>query len=134
VNNVVDAVNLCSLAALLPVGLYDRAVIRGEIRLELGGEDAGYAGLGKERVGLAGRPALFDDEGPFGAPTSDSFRTRVHEGTTEILCVVFAPRSPSGESNPALGAALTAIRAALIAHCGAGPERIQVHVPESHPA
>ena len=121
------------MAALLPVGLYDRAAIRGSIRLDLGGEDAGYAGLGKERVGLAGRPALFDDEGPFGAPTSDSFRTRVHEATTEILCVVFAPRA-GGETSGALQAALADIRSALIRHAGALPEHIHAGIPDLLPA
>jgi DNA/RNA-binding domain of Phe-tRNA-synthetase-like protein len=133
VNNVVDAVNLCSLEAQLPVGLYDRAAIRGEIWLDLGGDGAGYAGLGKERVGLAGRPALFDDDGPFGAPTSDSFRTRVHEGTTEILCIVFAPRS-MGSDPSAVGVCLTGIRSALVTYCAASPERIHAHVPALHSA
>jgi DNA/RNA-binding domain of Phe-tRNA-synthetase-like protein len=119
VNHVVDTVNLCSLRALLPMGLYDRTAIRGEVRLELGRAGAGYVGLGKEHVSLEGRPALFDDEGPFGAPTSDSFRTRVHEGTTEILCVVFAPRLAGGEPHPALAGALADLRTELIAHCGA---------------
>ena len=123
VNNVVDVVNRCSLAALLPVGLYDRRAIQGEIRLELGAPGAAYRGLGKEDVGLEGRLALHDDAGPFGAPTSDSFRTRVHAGTTDILCVVFAPRLPSGP-NPALASALAAIRARLIKDCAAPADRI----------
>lgn len=128
VNNVVDVVNLCSLRALLPVGLYDRQAIRGEIRLELGGPGAAYQGLGKDEVGLKGRLALHDDAGPFGAPTSDSFRTRVHAGTTEILCVIFAPRLPAG-SNPALAAALGEIRDMLIKFCAVSADCLQTSLP-----
>ena len=44
-------------------------------------------------VHVAGRPALFDERGPFGNPTSDSARTMVTEVTASVLAVVFAPRS-----------------------------------------
>jgi len=97
VNNVVDTVNLASLRWLLPMGLYDLAALRGQLRLARGGPGDGYGGIGKERVNLEDRPALYDDEGPFGAPTSDSFRTRVHAGTTRILLVVYAPRGADAD-------------------------------------
>ena len=42
-------------------------------------------------MNLAGRLLLADDEGPFGAPTSDSLRTSVGEATTRLLVVVFCP-------------------------------------------
>ena len=42
-------------------------------------------------VHLAGRPALFDNVGPFGNPTSDSARTMVTTETVRALVVVFAP-------------------------------------------
>lgn len=91
ISNAVDICNLCSLETLIPMGLYDLATIRGGVRLMLGGRDAGYDGIRKDRVHVEGRPALVDAEGPFGAPTSDSFRTRVRESTRDLLLVVFAP-------------------------------------------
>ena len=42
-------------------------------------------------MNLAGRLLLADDEGPFGAPTSDSERTAVTATTTRLLVVVFCP-------------------------------------------
>lgn len=91
VNLAVDVCNLCSLEHQLPLGLYDRVSVRGTVRARAGHEGEGYAGIRKQRVNLAGRLLLADDEGPFGAPTSDSLRTAVTEGTTRLLVVVFCP-------------------------------------------
>ncbi len=35
--------------------------------------------------------ALFDQKGPFGNPSADSFRTRIREETSRILFLFFAP-------------------------------------------
>ncbi len=91
VNLAVDICNLCSLEHQLPLGLYDREHVRGAVRARTGQEGEGYAGIRKQRVNLAGRLLLADDEGPFGAPTSDSARTAVTEATTRLLVVVFCP-------------------------------------------
>jgi DNA/RNA-binding domain of Phe-tRNA-synthetase-like protein len=129
VNNVVDVVNLSSLRWLLPIGLYDAGAIRGAVRLEIGGAGAGYRGLGKDWVSLEGRPAMIDDLGAFGAPTSDSFRTRVHELTEEIFLVIFAPRrTGGGPLAESLGGCLEDVRRALIKLCGVAPGAI-VHDP-----
>jgi DNA/RNA-binding domain of Phe-tRNA-synthetase-like protein len=120
VNNVVDAVNICSLRWLLPMGLYDSSALRGRVRLTLGGPGDGYSGLGKDRVNVAGRPCLHDDLGPFGAPTSDSFRSRVHSATTRILLVIFSPQG----NDDALSRCLADTRATLIELCAAAPDRV----------
>jgi DNA/RNA-binding domain of Phe-tRNA-synthetase-like protein len=61
--------------------------------LRRGGPSDEYAGIRKETVRLAGRPALFDGRGPFGNPTSDSARTMTTSRTSAVLAVVFAPRT-----------------------------------------
>jgi DNA/RNA-binding domain of Phe-tRNA-synthetase-like protein len=106
VNTAVDAANLASLAFLRPVGLYDTAKIRpldasgansrpdpgvAVICLRPGRSGEEYAGIGKEMIHLEGRPALFDQLGPFGNPSSDSDRTKVTEETTGLLFVIFEP-------------------------------------------
>jgi DNA/RNA-binding domain of Phe-tRNA-synthetase-like protein len=91
VNLAVDICNLCSLEHQLPLGLYDRVTVRGAVRVRAGREGEGYGGIRKQRVNLAGRLLLADDEGPFGAPTSDSLRTAVTGDTTRLLVVVFCP-------------------------------------------
>jgi DNA/RNA-binding domain of Phe-tRNA-synthetase-like protein len=91
VNLAVDLCNLCSLEHQLPLGLYDRVFVKGTVRARAGHEGEGYPGIRKQRVNLAGRLLLADDEGPFGAPTSDSLRTAVTADTTRLLVVVFCP-------------------------------------------
>ncbi len=88
-----DTVNYCSLSFLLPVGLYDRERIVGDvIQLRRGREGESYPGIRKGPVNLEGRYALFDAAGPFGSPTSDSERTSITAATTRALAVIFAPR------------------------------------------
>jgi DNA/RNA-binding domain of Phe-tRNA-synthetase-like protein len=91
VNLAVDICNLCSLERQLPLGLYDREHVRGAVQARAGREGEGYPGIRKQRVNLAGRLLLADDDGPFGAPTSDSERTSVTATTTRLLVVVFCP-------------------------------------------
>ena len=93
VNSAVDAANLVSVEALLPVGLHDAATVVGEPVVRLGRAGEAYEGIGRDEVRLEGRIALCDDDGPFGNPTGDSARSRVTEATTALLFVVYAPAS-----------------------------------------
>ena len=72
-----DVCNLCSLEHQIPLGLYDRDRIKGEVLVRLGRDGEGYEGIRGKHVNLGGRLVLADDDGPFGAPTSDSLRTSV---------------------------------------------------------
>ena len=87
ISNVVDSCNLASLEFLLPVGMYDLAKVAGDIVLRPGRDAEGYPGIRKGDVHLAGRLGLFDEQGPFGSPTSDSARTCTTP-ETEIICAV----------------------------------------------
>jgi len=91
INRVVDACNLCSIETALPVGLYDTEQVRWPAVLRCGREGEGYPGLGKDHVNVSGRYTLVDAEGPFGNPSSDSFRTRIREETTACTFILFAP-------------------------------------------
>jgi DNA/RNA-binding domain of Phe-tRNA-synthetase-like protein len=91
--DAVDIGNLCALRFLLPIGLYDAGRIEGPVTLRRGGPDESYAGIRKDAVRLAERPALADAAGAFGNPTSDSRRTAVTSATTALWMVIFAPRS-----------------------------------------
>ena len=116
ISNLVDSCNLSSLSFLLPIGMYDLALIRGDLTLRLGRPGEQYEGIRKGEVHLEGRLGLFDEVGPFGSPTSDSARTCTHEGTTAVLAVVMA--------TPAYGAAavtgaLDVLAAIFTDHCAA---------------
>jgi DNA/RNA-binding domain of Phe-tRNA-synthetase-like protein len=92
INTLVDICNACSVQTLLPYGLYDLDRIIGAIELRLGQPGEAYSGIRKGMVHVEGRPALFDTDGPFGNPTSDSARTMVTSKTCCVLLVVCAPR------------------------------------------
>ena len=115
ISNVVDACNLASLAFLLPIGLYDRRKLQGTVTFRLGGPGEEYPGIRKGPVHLEGRLGLFDDAGPFGSPTSDSARTCVDQGTTDLLGAVMATASyPAAE----LAAHADLLADALVRHAG----------------
>jgi DNA/RNA-binding domain of Phe-tRNA-synthetase-like protein len=91
--NAVDLCNLFALRYLLPIGLYDASRVTPPVRLHRGRSGESYPGIRKDEVHLEGRPVLSDSEGPFGNPTSDSFRTSVTETTSSLVMVIFAPVS-----------------------------------------
>jgi DNA/RNA-binding domain of Phe-tRNA-synthetase-like protein len=114
VNTLVDVINWCSLEGQLPYGLYDLAAIEGPVSMRIGRAGEEYAGIRKDVVHLEGRLTLADAHGPFGNPTSDSWRTRVSTATTRALVVIFAPAAlPADVAAQAL--ALTRERVAE--HC-----------------
>jgi DNA/RNA-binding domain of Phe-tRNA-synthetase-like protein len=123
VNLAVDVCNLCSLEHQLPLGLYDRELVRGAIKVRSGREGEGYPGIRKQRVNLQGRLVLVDDEGPFGAPTSDSARTAVSSRTRKLLVVVFCPMD---RSDPHLSGALEHLSKRLTRFCSASVSAVQV--------
>ena len=122
VHPLVDACNLCSLEHQLPLGLYDRDLVKGSVLARVGGEGEGYPGIRKQWVSLAGRLLLADEEGPFGAPTSDSRRTAITASTQNALVVIFGPPERAGE----LSTTLERIAYVLSHHCGAKVVAVRV--------
>jgi DNA/RNA-binding domain of Phe-tRNA-synthetase-like protein len=123
VNLAVDVCNLCSLEHQLPLGLYDRELVRGMVRVRVGRDGEGYPGIRKQRVNLAGRLLLADDDGPFGAPTSDSLRTAVTGRSRNILVVLFCPLERAGAH---LSPALEHIAGMLTRYCAAAVTAVRV--------
>jgi DNA/RNA-binding domain of Phe-tRNA-synthetase-like protein len=91
VNTLVDALNLCSLRAQLPFGLYDLDRVEPPIVLRRGTLGESYEGIRKAAVHVEGRPVLVDAQGPFGNPTSDSARTMITTACRRALVIVYAP-------------------------------------------
>jgi DNA/RNA-binding domain of Phe-tRNA-synthetase-like protein len=123
VNAAVDVCNLCSLEDQIPLGLYDRDLVRGPLRIRLGTEGEGYPGIRKQRVNLSGRLLLADDDGPFGAPTSDSMRSAVTARSRNLLVVLFCPLERAGTD---LTAALERIAVRLTRFCSATVAAVRV--------
>lgn len=107
INEAVDVCNWVSLEFLIPIGLYDRDRIVGDTTVvRVGSEGEEFAGIRKGPVHLTGRLCVSDDTGAFGSPTSDSLRTSVSEGTTQLAAILFAPREMEMERLRAAGHSL----------------------------
>ena len=117
ISNVVDACNLASLSFLLPVGMYDLPKVAGDALLRTGAAGEMYPGIRKGEVHLEGRLGIFDAQGPFGSPTSDSARTSTSDQTETILAVIMATADyPPGEMGKNLGTFSSCFQT----FCGAG--------------
>ena len=123
VNAAVDVCNLCSLEDQIPLGLYDRDLVRGSVSVRVGREGEGYPGIRKQRVNLTGRLLLADDDGPFGAPTSDSLRTAVTATTHNLLLVMFCPLERADSD---LSVALERVADRLTRYCSASVAAVRV--------
>lgn len=88
VNAVVDIINLVSVESRFPIGLYDRANLKGDIVFRAGRGGETYKGIGKYDLNLEGLPVFCDEAGPHGSPTSDSERTMVTLATEQIAAMV----------------------------------------------
>jgi DNA/RNA-binding domain of Phe-tRNA-synthetase-like protein len=122
IHPAVDVCNLASLEYQLPIGLYNRAHVRGAVYARMGRVLEGYEGIRKSFVGLSGRPLLADDDGAFGAPTSDSARTQVTEATRDRSRCVYAPVGRHGDP---LSEMLARVADLLARHCGATVRLVQ---------
>lgn len=90
VNNVVDINNYLSISSGYSMGTYDLDGIVGDQLVWMRApEGSAYKGIGKEMVNISFLPALFDEEGPVGNPTSDSTRAMITEKTKKILLVYY---------------------------------------------
>jgi len=94
INSLVDVANALSVQLQVPVGLYDLDKVKGEeLVIRLGAEGESYAGIGKEKVNVAGRICVADAEGPIGNPSADSARTRITTDTERAAWIYFLPVS-----------------------------------------
>ena len=92
INSLVDVANALSVQLQVPVGLYDLDKVKGEeLVIRLGAEGESYAGIGKEKVNVAGRICVADAEGPIGNPSADSARTMITTETERAAWIYFLP-------------------------------------------
>jgi len=95
INSVVDACNLASLQALMPIGVFDADKVIGKMVLDLSAAGEAYEPIGMEKeVLVEGLLILRDDEGVISRPMyKDSKQTMITEGTKSvyILTVQYPP-------------------------------------------
>ena len=90
INNVVDINNYLSIKSGYSMGTYDLAKTKGDIRWMRAPEGTAYRGIGKDVLNIEFLPVLFDEEGPFGNPTSDNDRTMITDATEDLLLGYYA--------------------------------------------
>lgn len=88
INNVVDQLNLVSVASGFSIGGYDADKIQGTIHFGIGRSDEPYAGIGRGELNIENLPVFRDEAGAFGTPTSDSQRTEVTSETNHFLMIL----------------------------------------------
>ena len=77
VNNAVDVNNMISIESGYSLGSYDLSAVQGKIVWKRSPDGEKYQGIGKDVLNIEHLPALYDDIGIFGNPTSDSRRTMI---------------------------------------------------------
>jgi len=97
INTAVDACNLISLRHRLPLGLYDKNKVEGEMILRYGQEGEKYLGITSTEIGAENKVVVCDDKGPIGSATTDSQRTAVDESTTALIMLVYGPENVDDE-------------------------------------
>jgi DNA/RNA-binding domain of Phe-tRNA-synthetase-like protein len=90
INNVVDINNYLSIKTGYSMGTYDLEQVQGDILWASAPKGTAYQGIGKDVLNIEFLPALFDELGPFGNPTSDNTRAMITENTKEIIMVFYA--------------------------------------------
>ena len=90
INNVVDINNYLSIKSGYSMGTYDLAHTTGDITWMRAPEGTAYRGIGKDVLNIEFLPVMFDEEGPFGNPTSDNDRTMITDETKDLLLVYYA--------------------------------------------
>ena len=88
INNVVDQLNLVSIATGFSIGGYDADRIAGNVVFGIGRSGEPYSGIGRGELNIENLPVFRDELGAFGTPTSDSLRTEVNLQTTRFLMIL----------------------------------------------
>ncbi|MHA2610805.1 MAG: B3/B4 domain-containing protein [bacterium JZ-2024 1] len=87
----VDIGNFIALKYRVPLGVYNLDAISPPVEIRLGKEEETLLAIGERVFHTKGRIVAADKLGVFGGPTADSMRTAIHQGTTRILLLYYAP-------------------------------------------
>jgi DNA/RNA-binding domain of Phe-tRNA-synthetase-like protein len=91
INNAVDVNNIVSLRYGLPISAFDVAKLQGDLVIRLGraGERYLFNASGQE-LDCEDLVVVCDDRGPIGSPVKDSQATKLFEGASSVVYVVYA--------------------------------------------
>ncbi|MBT2584161.1 phenylalanine--tRNA ligase beta subunit-related protein [Planococcus sp. ISL-109] len=89
VNSAIDMNSFLSLQYEIPLGLYDRKQIEGDVEIAIGTSNDRFEGLNNRENTLDRILVARDAKGAFGSPYVDSKRTAVTDKTTEAMHVFY---------------------------------------------
>jgi DNA/RNA-binding domain of Phe-tRNA-synthetase-like protein len=99
INAAVDACNVASLHAGLPISVVDLALAKAPFRVGLAAEGTSYVfNAGGQRIDVSGLLCLFDAEGPCANAVKDSQRTKTTPDTVRTLSVVWGTTALPGRA------------------------------------
>lgn len=106
VNSAIDINNFFSLEYQVPIGIYDKANISGDITIRIGSEGEDYLGLNGRSNSLSNLIVAADCLGAFGSPYVDSERTAVTHATERALQIIYLAPSFTNDQAEKLTASL----------------------------
>ncbi len=120
INNCVDVNNYVSLKHALPISILDSGKLLGALTVRIGGEEesytfnnAGHEMVLKKSIVLAHGP---ESSMPTGGPVKDSMATKIFEGATDFIAVLYA--STEGFSREAVQSAVDEMATLLARETG----------------
>ncbi|MBW9219321.1 hypothetical protein K1I43_12340 [Anoxybacillus sp. ST70] len=89
IHSAADVNNFFSLYYKLPIGIYDRDHLIGDIVITIGTQADEYIGINDRTTNFERKLVSKDAKGAFGSPIVDSKRTMVTEQTTHAIQIVY---------------------------------------------
>ncbi len=101
---MVDACNVVSLHSGLPISVVDVDRAEGALSVRICPPETRYVfNAGGQQIRLDGLVCLHDAQGPCANAVKDSQRTKTHDGTTRVVCVVWGTQGLPGRAAEAAG-------------------------------
>ncbi|HEY5924965.1 MAG TPA: phenylalanine--tRNA ligase beta subunit-related protein [Kofleriaceae bacterium] len=102
INAAVDACNVVSLGAGLPISLIDLDRVVGDLAIRICPAGTTYVfNPSGQTIDASGLLAVFDAEGPTGTPVKDAQRTKTHDATKTTLSIVWGSNRLPGRTHEA---------------------------------
>jgi DNA/RNA-binding domain of Phe-tRNA-synthetase-like protein len=93
-----------SLHSGLPISVVDLDRAREPFRVGIAGEGAGYVfNASGQEIKVEGLLCLHDAEGPCANAVKDAQRTKTHEGTRRVLCLVWGREDLADHTDRTVG-------------------------------
>lgn len=86
--DIIDLGNILSLSTMRSVCVVDADKLVGDINIRIGKDNEPYEGINRGFINITNLPVYEDEIGPFGTPTSDTYRTMVNDKTTKIFIMI----------------------------------------------